>query len=331
MRRAAYVPSLAVVTAGLRMRSTAVAGRYVLLDQVGAGASGTVWRAWDKRERRYVAAKLLGRDGVVADPLHDPLLLRFVREQGLRVRHPHVLSPTGWAAEDDRVVFTMQLVRGGTLEQLLAEHGRLPAAYVAVLLAQLLDALAAVHAAGVVHRDVKPANLLLEPTGDGRPHLLLGDFGVATRPADDLRLTTGPGWVGTDGYVAPEARIGAPPDARHDLYAAGVVATLALTGRRAGPPTGPLAPLLAGLTAEDPNRRPATADTALALLRATGLPDHAPWTAGQWTAGPRWPSVPARVPEPATQRGWPPWSRISTGCLLAAGGCDLASLVLLLG
>ena len=301
-----------------------MAGRYVLLDQVGAGATGTVWRAWDRRERRYVAAKLLGRDGVVADPLHDPVLLRFVREQALRVRHPHVLSPTGWAAEDERVVFTMQLVRGGTLEQLLAEHGPLPSAYVAVLLEQLLEALVAVHAAGVVHRDVKPANLLLEPTGTGRPHLRLADFGVATRLADDVRLTTVPGWVGTAGYVAPEARTGAPPDVRHDLYAAGVTATLALTGRRAGRATGRLAPLVASLTAEDPADRPADAASARAGLLQLGLT----WAPGEEDGGP---CVPERVPEQPAPGAGLPWTRVGTGCLVAAGCCDIASVVLLLG
>src|SRR5690349_15740778 len=117
---------------------------------------GSVWRARDGRTREVVAAKVLG--------VHDSAtLLRFVREQGLRIRHPHVLTPTGWAAEDHQVVLGMELVRGGSVDQLLAEHGPLPAAYAAALLDQLLQALGAVHAAGVVHRDLKPANLLLEP------------------------------------------------------------------------------------------------------------------------------------------------------------------------
>ena len=78
----------------------------------------------------------------------------------------------------------MDLVRGGSVEQLLARHGPLPDAFVRVVLEQTLEALVAVHAAGVVHRDVKPGNLLLEPTGTGRPWVRLGDFGVAVVAGD---------------------------------------------------------------------------------------------------------------------------------------------------
>ena len=95
-----------------------LAGRYLLTESLGEGAMGSVWRAFDCHERRYVAAKVLG--------LYDAgLLLRFVREQSVLVVHPHVLAPTGWAAEGERVVFTMDLVRGGSLADLLAD----PAAF----------------------------------------------------------------------------------------------------------------------------------------------------------------------------------------------------------
>ncbi|WP_243058276.1 serine/threonine-protein kinase [Nocardioides sp. SR21] len=279
-----------------------VAGRYDLLDQVGAGAMGSVWRARDLRTGELVAAKVLGA--------HDSsMLLRFVREQSVRIAHPHVVAPTGWAAEDHRVVFTMDLVRGGSLEALRAEHGPLPPSYVAVLLDQLLQALEAVHAAGIVHRDVKPANLLLEPGG---PHLRLGDFGVAV-VLDDVRLTRGPGVVGTDRYMPPEQAAGAPPDPRQDLYAAGVVA-----GELLGDRTGPLRPLLDALTDPDPERRPPTAAEALARLRRIDVPHDR-----------LWPEVPDRLGEPPTPRHR--WANaVIAASLVVIAACVVANLFLLL-
>ncbi|GAA1778308.1 hypothetical protein GCM10009795_025550 [Nocardioides hankookensis] len=271
-----------------------IAGRFELLDQVGTGGMGSVWRAHDRSRDEVVAAKVLGA--------HDSaMLLRFVREQSLRIRHPHVLTPTGWAADDHRVVIAMDLVRGGSVDELLTEHGPLPPSYVVLLLDQLLQALAAVHAAGVVHRDVKPANLLLEPTGDGPPFLRLGDFGVAV-PVADVRLTRGPAAVGTDGYMAPEQAAGAAPEPRQDLYAAGVVATQLLTGRPPRPgrapmvPEGPLRPLVEALVDPDPQLRPPTAGAALERLRRLDVPVDGPW-----------PAVPDRLGEPMSEDGqrWP--------------------------
>ena len=205
-----------------------MAGRYRLLDQIGAGGMGSVWRAYDLRTGRHVALKVLGRHS-------SALLARFVREQAVRVRHPHVVAPHGWAAEDDLVVLAMELVAGGSVADLLREHGPLDAGTCALLVEQLLLGLAAVHGAGLVHRDVKPANLLLEATGDGPPHLRLGDFGVAA-PVADRRFTTVPGAIGTDGYMAPEQARGAPPEPTQDLYAVGRVALELITGAAARPP-----------------------------------------------------------------------------------------------
>ncbi|PJF01654.1 serine/threonine protein kinase [Streptomyces carminius] len=199
-------------------------GRYELVDPIGRGGVGAVWRTWDHRRRRYVAAKVLQQRDA-----HT--LLRFVREQALRIDHPHVLAPTSWAADDDKVLFTMDLVRGGSLAHLIGDYGPLPPGYVCVLLDQLLSGLAAVHAEDVVHRDVKPANILLDATGTRRPHLRLSDFGVAMRKGEP-RLTEADYVVGTPGYFAPEQLLGAEPDFPADLYAAGLVAVYLLTGRK---------------------------------------------------------------------------------------------------
>jgi eukaryotic-like serine/threonine-protein kinase len=248
--------------------ATVVAGRYRLLDQVGSGGMGSVWRAHDLRTGQDVALKVLGRHG-------SALLARFVREQAIRVRHPHVVAPHGWAAEDDLVVIAMELVPGGSVADLLREHGPLDAGTAALLVEQLLMGLGAVHGAGLVHRDVKPANLLLEATGDDRPHLRLGDFGVAA-PVADRRFTTVPGAIGTDGYMAPEQARGAPPEPTQDLYAVGRVALELVTGlppaRQGDIGSHPLRPLVERLVVADPDQRIATADAALRLLRRLPVP-----------------------------------------------------------
>jgi serine/threonine-protein kinase len=243
------------------------AGRYELLDLLGHGGMGSVWRVWDHREERVVAAKVLTQSDAVS-------LLRFVREQAVRVRHPHVLTPLGWAGEDDRVLFTMPVVDGGSAATLVGDHGPLPPLLVAELLRQLLSALESVHGAGIVHRDVKPANLLLVATGTGRPHALLTDFGIAVDERGP-RFTRGGGVTGTTGYIAPEAELGAEPTPAVDLYAAGQVARALLTGMRPSEPAARTLPaetpqalhaLVTALTDPDPRRRPATARAAAALL-----------------------------------------------------------------
>src|SRR5699024_9985050 len=137
-------------------------------------------------------------------------VLRFVREQaaGGIGAHPHLLPPYTWVAEDDTIVLVMPLVHGGTLAEAVARQGALSPSLTAQLLRQLLDALAAMHASRWVHRDVKPANLLLDSTGEAHPHLLLADFGIALHETD-VRLTE-TGFVhGTPGFMAPEALKGA--------------------------------------------------------------------------------------------------------------------------
>lgn len=209
--------------------------RHELVDPIAAGASGAVWRTWDHRERAYRAGKVLRQADSVS-------LLRFMRESGHRIEHPHVVAPLTWTGEDDRIIFAMPLVRGGTLATVLADHGPLPAWFTAAVADQLLDALAAVHAQGLVHRDVKPGNVMLEPTGTGMPFVRLGDFGIAA-PVGDPRLTAVHHVVGTPGYLAPEALAGADPDPRQDVYAVGVLVLEMLTGRRLDAPDDQLAGL----------------------------------------------------------------------------------------
>ncbi|MFE9842288.1 serine/threonine-protein kinase [Streptomyces goshikiensis] len=252
------------------------AGRYELADPIGRGGAGAVWRAWDHRRRRYVAAKVL-----LQSDAHT--LLRFVREQAVRIDHPHVLAPASWAADDDKVLFTMDLVAGGSLAHVIGDYGPLPPRFVCTLLDQLLSGLAAVHAEGVVHRDIKPANILMEATGTGRPHLRLSDFGISMRKGEP-RLTETDYVVGTPGYFAPEQMLGAEPDFPADLFAVGLVALYLLTGSKPdsralvehylahgtpGPPEGVPAPLwdvIANLLRPDPQSRFRTATGARKAL-----------------------------------------------------------------
>lgn len=247
-----------------------VAGRYVLADRIGTGAMGSVWRAYDLRGERWLAAKVL----TCADA---ELRLRFAREYAVRIDHPHLVAPTGWADEDGVQMLFMDLVRGGTLATLVADHGPLPTLYVAVLMRQLLEALTAVHAAGVVHRDVTPANVLLEPTGLAAPYLRLGDFGVATATDAATGPPTGP--IGTVGFAAPEQGTGAA-DPRQDLYAVGRVGLFALTGAAAHLTTTSLLAWLLGLAAADPGARPRSAAEALYELDGLELPAWEPRTGG---------------------------------------------------
>ncbi|NGN63915.1 serine/threonine protein kinase [Streptomyces sp. A7024] len=264
------------------------AGRYELIDPIGRGGVGAVWRSWDHRRRRYVAAKVLQQSDA-----HT--LLRFVREQALRIEHPHVLAPASWAADDDKVLFTMDLIRGGSLAHLIGDYGPLPPRFVCTLLDQLLAGLAAVHAEGVVHRDIKPANILLEATGTGRPHLRLSDFGISMRKGEP-RLTDTNFVVGTPGYFAPEQMLGAEPDFPADLFAVGLVALYLLTGEKpdsqalvekflaGGVPEAPIGvaePLwqvIASLLQPDPQARFRTANGTRKALAAAAevLPETPP-------------------------------------------------------
>lgn len=287
-----------------------------MLDRIGVGGMGSVWRARDLRTGDVVAVKVLGRHSA-------SLLVRFVREQAVRIRHPHVVAPTGWAADDDLVLLSMDLVAGGSVKDLLNAHGPLPAGYVAQLVEQLLLGLAAVHGAGLVHRDVKPANLLLEPSGERGPHLRLADFGVAA-PVDDRRFTTVPGAIGTDGYMAPEQARGAPPDPRQDLYAVGRVGLQLVTGiapTRQGPvpavPSHPLRPLLERLLVADPEHRLASAEAALRMLRRLGI------------ASEPGPPVPDRLgppPDRAAATDLPGWLAVGLCGAVIAGSWVVALL-----
>ncbi|WP_313814756.1 serine/threonine-protein kinase [Glutamicibacter sp.] len=233
-----------------------VAGRFELIEHIAQGGSGSVWLARDLQVDQLCAAKVMRQS-------YSGELLRFVREQGVKFDHEHLLTPYGWAAVDDQVVIASRLMRGGNLHTALADYGAFSQELTAEILVQLLDGLAHVHESGWVHRDVKAANVLLEMTGVGVPQVRLADFGIAAH-RDAPRLTELGMTVGTEGYLAPELLLGADPHPAGDLYALGVLGTK-LMGRKA---EGALQSVISGLLDDDPQVRVRTASSAPQMLQS---------------------------------------------------------------
>ena len=248
------------------------AGRYELIDLIGEGGMGTIWVALDRKTNGLVAAKVLRQSDAGT-------LLRFVREQSVRIHDPNVLTPLGWAGEDDRVLFTMPIIRGGSVATLVGDFGALPPLLVAEILRQVLSGLAAVHDAGIVHRDIKPANILLDATGTDRPRAYVSDFGIAV-DLDAPRWTETGFISGTPGYLAPELESFGTLSPATDLYAAGQVALTMLTSQRPAERVGAARPVgcpeslwrvIDQLVAPDPGERPESARSALEALGAPAL------------------------------------------------------------
>ena len=255
---------------------TRVAGRYELVRPLGHGAMATVDLAHDVELDRPVALKRLA-ENLARD---EDLRRRFVREARLaaRLAHPNVVRVFDVGEDGGRPFIAMEYVEGETLADLAARRGRLPAAEAASLGMQACAGLAAAHAAGLVHRDVKPQNLLLGDDGV----LKLGDFGIAAGQ-EGTQLTLAGTVLGTAGYLAPEQARGEQVTAAADIYAVGAV----LYELVAGEPSrrvGSLAELGAENGSDPPDlaaRRPdapaelATAVTACLAFRPEDRPRSA--------------------------------------------------------
>ncbi len=203
---------------------------YVIEEQVGAGGMAVVFRAHDERLDRQVALKILA-PALAAD---QKFRQRFIRESraAAAVDDPHII-PVFEAGEATGVLFiAMRYVKGGDVRSLLVESGPLPPARVAEIISQISSALDAAHDRGLVHRDVKPGNMLLDSrTGSGRPdHVYLSDFGLSKAALADSGLTGTGTFLGTVDYVSPEQIEGKPVDGRADQYALACAAFELLTG-----------------------------------------------------------------------------------------------------
>jgi serine/threonine protein kinase len=203
--------------------------RYQLVSMLGTGTSGAVYRGRDLQENRRVAVKLLHRDMLTS----EEAVARFFREIGAaeRIEHPGVVGFYGAGmAADGRPYIVQEFLHGEDMEEALAT-GRLQLPQIFEVSLQLLDALNAVHGAGLVHRDVKPENVFLFFDEFGGIRVKLVDFGIAKPKTDMADELTGAGQtVGTPHYMSPEQARGTDLDARADLWSVGVVLFEALTG-----------------------------------------------------------------------------------------------------
>jgi CheY-like chemotaxis protein len=219
--------------------------RYQILGTIGRGGMGTVYRARDRELDEEVAIKTL-RPDLVAD---TALLERFKQEIRLarRISHPNVVRTHDFGEWRGVCYLTMEYVEGITVRQLIERRGRLQAPSALAIGSQLADSLAVAHAQGVIHRDIKPQNLLLDDAGV----LKVMDFGVARLAERSSSLTEAGLVVGTPAYMAPEQLLSEGVDARSDLYAAGVVLYECVTGRLPFDAATPVA-LIARLLSQDP-------------------------------------------------------------------------------
>lgn len=200
------------------MTEQALGSTYILTDQLGSGAMGTVYRGHDK-QGRPLAFKVL-RPDFAKDPA---LVQRFVQERSAltQVEHPNVVRMHDLVVEGQTLAIVMDLVEGGDLRTLLRAEGTLPPGRAASLVGGIAAGLASVHAAGIVHRDVKPENVLLDSTGTTTVPRVT-DFGIA-RLADASASTRSTMALGTPNYVAPEIAEGRPATGAADVYSLGIL------------------------------------------------------------------------------------------------------------
>lgn len=204
-------------------------GKYRIDHVVGRGAVGIVYKAYDVHIDRAVAIKALQPEILADIASNEDTLKRFaaeVRSAG-RCLHPNIVTVFDYFEDSGAPYIVMEYVPAGTLESVIKSGARLPMRQVGEIMVQLLHALEHAHGKSIIHRDVKPSNILCHSATS----IKVADFGIAQINTLDLTRTGRFGIVGTPNYMAPERFIGRPDDARGDLYSAGVVLFQLLTGQ----------------------------------------------------------------------------------------------------
>ncbi|MET4639547.1 serine/threonine-protein kinase [Mycetocola sp. 2940] len=254
--------------------STLVADRYRLVAMLGAGGMGIVWHAWDERLHRDVALKMLRTQPELTDVERQLATDRAMREARITagLHHPHAVTVFDVVEHEGQPCIVMQLIESTPLSTLLREHGTLTPAETARVGAQVSSALAAAHKLRIVHRDVKPGNILI--TADGSA--MISDFGISHALGDATITATGM-MHGTPAYLAPEVARGLPTSFASDVFSLGAtlyamvegeppfgsdknaIALLHKVARGEYPQpehAGPLVPLLRQMLSANPKRRP---------------------------------------------------------------------------
>jgi eukaryotic-like serine/threonine-protein kinase len=295
-----------------------VAGRYRLGARIGSGAMGVVWQARDERLHRTVAVKQLLLAPDLSPAQAEEARLRSMREGRIaaRLSHPNAITVYDVVDEDGAPWLIMEYLPSRSLAAVIAEKGTLPPTDVARIGAQVAAALVAAHAAGIVHRDVKPANVLLGDDGTVK----ITDFGIS-RATGDVTVTATGMLAGTPAYLAPEVAKGHEPTAASDVFSLGSTLYTAVEGHspfglgentlallyavaagRVSPPrqAGPLTALLMRLLRAEPAERPTMAEARDGLAAvAAGMPAPALAETTQVIPPLRLPPPPVGPPSPA--------------------------------
>ncbi|MGM1061011.1 protein kinase domain-containing protein [Saccharothrix sp. Mg75] len=308
-----------------------VAGRYRLGQRIGSGAMGIVWQAHDERLHRTVAVKQLLLQPGLAEADTDEAKRRAMREGRIaaRLQHPHAIAVYDVAEDDGQPWLVMEYLPSKSLSTALSERGTLPPRDVASIGQQVASALAAAHNAGIVHRDIKPGNILLGNEGTVK----ITDFGIS-RATGDVTVTATGMLAGTPAYLAPEVAKGYDPGPPSDVFSLGSTLYAAIEGMppfglnentiallhqvasgKVVPPkqAGPLTALLMRLLRAEPEDRPTMAEAreALAAVAAGRSAPEFPVPMPQ-SHPPSWQGAPVQAPATAT-RAMTPASGVPQG------------------